>query len=290
VYSLRHGWGRPRRRRYWEARGDVVQGAQWGGNSAPPLWCGSDRLDPPRDDYKVTPELYNLDCAAYESVLLGLFTIWRGQFPEREKPNEVCVGYSRDGWSWSRPDRRGFCPISENKGDWNYGNVQSAGGCCLVVGEKLYFYCSGRGAGHVASLAVLRRDGFASMDAGEAGGTLTTRPLTFRGKFLFVNVDAPGGELRVEALDDRGEAVPPFTAAGCVPVRADRTLQRVTWEGAADLERLAARPVRFRFHLKGGRLYAFWVSPEETGASHGYVAAGGPGFSGLTDTIGAGRR
>ncbi len=286
VYSLRHGWGQPRKRRYWETRDDVVKGAQWGAVDAPPLWCGSDRLDPPREDYKVTPELYNLDCAGYESILLGLFTIWRGQFPEREKPNEVCVGYSRDGWSWSRPDRRGFLPISENKGDWNYGNVQSAGGCCLVVGDELYFYCSGRGNGWVTSLAVLRRDGFVSMDAGDSEGTLTTRPVTFRGKNLFVNVDAPAGELRAEVLDEKGEVITPFTAAESVPVRADKTRQAVTWKGAADLAALAGKTVRFRFRLTKGKLYAFWVSPEMSGASHGFVAAGGPGFTGIADTVG----
>jgi hypothetical protein len=288
VYSLRHGWGQPRRRRYWETRGDVVKGAQWGANSTPPLWCGADRLDPPRADYKVTPELYNLDCVAYESILLGLFTIWRGQFPGRPKPNEVCVGYSRDGWNWTRPDRRGFLPVSERKGDWNYGNVQSAGGCCLVVADQLFFYCSGRGTGNVTSLAVLRRDGFTSLDAGAAGGTLTTRPVTFRGRYLFVNVDAPGGELRAEVLDEGGKVLAPFSAADCTPVRADRTLQRVTWRKAADLGRLAGKPVKFRFHLTNGKLYAFWVSPETSGASHGYIAAGGPGLSGVTDTVGAG--
>ncbi len=220
--------------------------------------------------------------------MLGLFTIWRGQFSERPKPNEVCVGYSRDGWSWTRPDRRGFIPVSENKGDWNYGNVQSAGGCCLVVGDKLYFYCSGRGAGNVTSLAVLRRDGFVSMDAGDKEGTLTTRPVTFRGKHLFVNVDAPDGELRAEVLDDRGDVVSPFAAADCTPVRGDKTLQRVVWKDAADLGRVAGKTVQFRFRLRNGRLYAFWVSPEESGASHGYVAAGGPGFTGLTDDAGTG--
>ena len=71
----------------------------------------------------------------------------------------------------------------------------------------------------------------------------------------------------------------------CVPVRADRTLQPLTWR-AGDLARVAGKPVKFRFHLKGGRLYAFWVSPEASGASHGYVAAGGPGFTGPTDTVG----
>jgi hypothetical protein len=226
VYSLRHGWGQPRRRRYWETRDDVVKGAQWGANSVPAMWCGADRLHPPRQDYKVTPELYNLDCVAYESILLGLFTIWRGQFSERPKPNEVCVGYSRDGWSWTRPDRRGFLPISENKGDWNWGNVQSAGGCCLVVGDQLYFYCSGRGDGNVTSLAILRRDGFTSMDAGKEEVTLTTRPVRFRGRYGFVNVDAVKGELRLEILDRNDQVISPFSRANCTPIRVDRTRRR----------------------------------------------------------------
>jgi hypothetical protein len=289
VYSLRHGWGQPRKRRYWETKDDVVKGAQWGAVDAPPLWCGSDKLDPPRDDYKVIPELYNLDCVAYESIVLGLFSIWRGQFPERPKPNEVCVGYSRDGWSWARPDRRGFLPISETKGDWNWGNVQSAGGGCLVVGDELYFYCSGRGEGNVTSLAKLRRDGFTSLDAGDKEGTVTTRTLTFSGKYLFVNVDCAAGELRAEVLDDKGEVLAPYRVANCVPVRADKTLQRVQWKDAADLGRVSGKKVQFRFHLTNGKLYAFWVSVAESGASHGYVAAGGPGFTGLTDTAGAGK-
>ena len=59
----------------------------------------------------------------------------------------------------------------------------------------------------------------------------------------------------------------------------------VTWK-AAGLGALAGKPVRFRFHLRNGRLYAFWVSPDASGASHGYVAAGGPGFAGPVDTVG----
>lgn len=48
----------------------------------------------------------------------------------------------------------------------------------------------------------------------------------------------------------------------------------------------AGRPVRFRFQLTNGSLYSFWVSPEESGASYGYVGAGGPGFTEPTDTVG----
>jgi hypothetical protein len=145
-------------------------------------------------------------------------------------------------------------------------------------------------------LATLRRDGFVSMDhPGTAKvtrvtalppGTLVTRPVRFSGKHLFVNLAAASGELRVEVLDEAGKTIAPFSSAACVPVRGDSTCARVTWTGAADLAAVANRAVRFRFQVNRGALYAFWVSAETTGASRGYVAAGGPGFTGPTDTIG----
>ena len=185
--------------------------------------------------------------------------------------------------------------MSEHYGDWNWGNVQSAGGCCLVVGDQLYFYVSGRAGrrGSTASgvcttgLAVLRRDGFASLDAGSAEGSLTTRLVTFRGRHLFVNAETSGGELRAEVLDRDGTPIPGLTRAACEAVRGDGTQQPVRWKGGAELAQVAGRPVKIRFHLRGGKLYAFWVSPEASGASHGYVAAGGPGYTGPTDTVGS---
>jgi hypothetical protein len=299
VFSIRHAytWSRGtygfERRRSYVENADVRAASQWKVGEPLP-WADVDRLDPPRQDLKVRPQLYNLDCAPYESLLLGFFTIWRGQPADRHKPNSWSLGYSRDGWDWSRPDRRPFCDITDRTGDWNAHNVQSAGGGCLVVGDKLYFYVSGR-AGKAGSnnagvcstgLAVLRRDGFASMDAGATPGVLTTRPVKFAGKRLFVNVDAPAGDLRVEVLDERGVLIAPFTRGACLPVRGDTTLQEVRWEGAEDLSKVAQNPVRFRFHLTDGRLYSFWVSPDVSGASHGYVAAGGPGLPGPTDTVG----
>ena len=278
VYSLRHGWGQPRRRRYWE-RADLDRSPMWEQLAEAPMWIGSDTLDPPRENYQVPCQLYNLDAVAYESLMVGLFTIWRGQFPDRQKPNEVVAAYSRDGWSWTRPDRRAFLPVSETFGDWNYANVQSAGGGFLVAGDELRFYASARsgekgGAKQgtcTTGLATLRRDGFASMDAPSGGGTMTTRPLRYSGKHLFVNLD---GELRVEALDADGKKV-----AESPVVKGDKTLLAVP----CDLASLAGKPARFRFHLASGRLYAFWVSADPSGKSGGYVAAGGPAYPGPRD-------
>jgi hypothetical protein len=118
-------------------------------------------------------------------------------------------------------------------------------------------------------LAMLRRDGFASMDG---AGALTTRPVQFNGDHLFVNAN---GELRVEVLDEAGKVL-----AASKPVSGDHTKVKVEMP---ELSTLAGKPVRFRFHLARGSLYAFWVTPDASGASNGFVGAGGPDFSGVRD-------
>jgi hypothetical protein len=306
VFGIRASQ-RGRSRLYWETTDffSFSDAAAAKGEFVP--WTGADNADPPRDDLRVPPQLYNLDCVAYESLLLGLFSVWRGDYrnattPEgkeqqaagRPKQNSICTGFSRDGYHWDRPDRRPFLPVSEKPGDWNWGNVQSAAPCCLIVGNQLWFYVSGRAgksfpgcqnadAGATTGLATLRRDGFASLDASEQGGTLTTRPVVFHGKHLFANLDAPGGELRAEVLDERNQPIAPFDREHCRAVRGDLVKQAVTWNGADDLSAVAGKPVRLRFHLTRGSLYAFWVSADAGGASGGYIAGGGPDFSGPRD-------
>lgn len=266
-------------------------------------WVSGEKDDPRNPNAQwsgLAPQLYNLDATPYESLMLGLFAIWQG--PNNadcgrlriQKRNEVLLGFSRDGFHWSRPDRTRFLEVDEREDAWNMGNVQSVGGGCLVVGDRLFFYFSGRAkpkgewdADASTGLAFLRRDGFASMDAGEKGGTLTTRPVSFKGRHLFVNLACPQGEFRAEVLGADGQAIAPFTAANCLPLTCDKTLAAVAWKGADDLAALRGKPVRFRFHLRSGSLYAFWLSPDASGASHGYTAAGGPGLPGPADTAGS---
>ena len=279
----------------------------------PVFWARSDEADRPDPAGKnIRPQLYKIDAVAYESVMLGLFevlygphngTCAQGGFP---KITELQVAFSRDGFHWDRQQRKPFIAATRQAGDWDRAYITSTGGCCLIVGDRLHFYYgafqgdetnkavnlkpgmdvwTGMYAKAATGLATLRRDGFASMNA-DAKGTLTTVPVTFQGSHLFVNVDAPQGSLQSEILDEAGRAIAPFTRENSSPIQADSTRQRLQWKGAADLSALRGKKVRFRFHLTSGRLYAFWVSPDATGASHGYVAAGGPGFTGATDTAG----
>jgi hypothetical protein len=253
--------------------------------------------------YGDPPQLYNLDAVGYESLMLGVFSILKGPTSskgwDKHKMAKICdleFAYSRDGFHWDRPDRTPFLASARKEGEWDRGYLHTTAGICTIVGDRLYFTYGGwsgigpKGpnvyAGGAIGVAFLRRDGFASMGAKEKEGTLTTRPVTFRGKHMFVNLDAPKGELRVEVLDESGKVIAPFTAENCMAVKGDKTRAQVTWQGVDDLSKLADRKVKFRFQLRQGELYAFWVTPSASGASYGYVAAGGPAFKGPMDTEG----
>ncbi|MCH9653321.1 MAG: hypothetical protein K0U86_14825 [Planctomycetes bacterium] len=262
-----------------------------------PMWACADSLDRVKkvEYVEECPDLYNLDATPYESLILGLFSIHaKVAGVDRPKINYVTLGFSRDGFHWLRPDRRPFLDVSEDKDAWNYGNVQSAGGGCLVMGDKLYFYCSGRnshktpddGSGATTGLAILRRDGFASLEATRKPGTLTTHLVTFNGKHLFVNLRCPQGSLRAEVLDEQGQPIAPYLLENSDSLQADTTLAQIRWKGATDLSSLSGKAVHFRFHLENGGLYSFWVSPDSSGASYGYVAAGSPGLTNNRDTLG----
>ena len=298
VFSLRADEpNMTRYRQYVESRD--FRTARWEA-TGPVTWVGADALDVRRADLQTTPQIYNLDAVAYESVMLGLVTMFRGERPDREKPNDLCVAFSRDGFHWSRTSREPFIPVSERQGDWNWSNVQSAGGCCLVVGDRLYFYVSGRQGipgsnlpGECSTgLATLRRDGFASLTdqwppgaprlAAQGAPRITTRPIKFSGQHLFVNA-VIDGSIRVEVLDAAGRVIEPFTLEGCVPVSGDGTRLAVKWKGAPSLSGLAGQAVRLRFTLARARLFAFWISPSASGESRGYLAAGGPGYTRPTD-------
>jgi len=117
------------------------------------------------------------------------------------------------------------------------------------------------------------------------GSRLQTRIVTFTGNHLFVNADTSNGQLLVEALDENGNVLPGFSKANCTPLHVNKTLQQVTWPGG-NLGTLSGKKVKFKFYLTNGSLYSFWVMPSAQGASYGYVAAGGPGFTSVIDTVG----
>ena len=300
VYSMRtdFGPGQPIRARSYAEADTLEEGAPL---THPVYWVRADRYDPVLAEVGDVPTLYNLDAVAYESVLLGAFTIFCG--PENDvcdrtgipKHTELHLAYSRDGFHWYRPkERTAFLrPAYGDPDSWERGYLHSNNALCVINGDELWFYYTafrgdeskvnrpphedGMYDNASTGLAILRRDGFASMNASRYRAVLTTRPLSAGGEYLFVNGDFHKGSLRAAVLDESGKPIPGYTEADCVPMETDSTCCRLTWNGHATLDGRNGRSFRLRFEGTNGSLYAFWLSDHEDGRSHGYLAGGAVG-------------
>jgi len=117
---------------------------------------------------------------------------------------------------------------------------------------------TGRETGAVVRRYSMRIDGFVSLCAPLVGGELLTKPLTFAGSRLVLNVStSAAGAVRVEIQNADGRPVPGFALADCREVYGDDLERTVAWKGNADLGALAGKPVRLRFEVKDADLYSF---------------------------------
>ena len=183
-------------------------------------------------DYKV--DVYHMSPFRYESLYLGAPSLYhstgKNTMSNTDGFHVVQLVSSRDLKNWTRQgDRKAFIAPSPIGGG-AYDTVQILGPASAVVRDKeLWFYYTGirtRGPGYKMSggalgstggaicLAVLRRDGFISLDAGEKKGTIVTKPFKVPSNRLFVNVDAFKGELRAEVLGKAGNVLAQYWVLG----------------------------------------------------------------------------
>ena len=94
----------------------------------------------------------------------------------------------------------------------------------------------------------LRVDGFVSVQAPLSGGEVVTKPITFTGHHLTINLStSAAGSVRVEIQD----------ASGQPEVFGDSLDRVIHWRQGSDVSRLAGRTVKLRFEVKDADLYSF---------------------------------
>jgi hypothetical protein len=184
---------------------------------------------------------------------------------------ETQLAVSRDGITWTR-HRTPYFPI------WRYEDLylQVVMGFPGLIHKPTHIeqYFSGYNFTHGDTTArerlsgramgglfrsVQRIDGFTSADFSYTGGTLTTKPFTFDGKSLLLNVaTAAPGEARVAICDEAGSDIDGFSMKQCRIVNGDFLDKKVEWtDGASDVSRLSGKPVRLRFDARGTKLFSF---------------------------------
>ena len=222
-------------------------------------------LVPDAQDEGIT-EFYGVTPYIRGDLYLGFLRVLRDDLPADPGGPVEGIGYtelvtSRDGENWQRHHEIFF--------DRNYepGTFDHAFAYIATVAEvddELYFQYSGLSTGHkvggrAIGMAKLRKDGFVSLDAGEAPGLLRTPLVLLDASRLSLNINAADGEVKVQVVDDSGQPVPGFTFADCQPVSGDSLHKMVRWR--RPLTALQGQPLHLEFSLRRAELYGFQLKP-----------------------------
>ncbi len=105
----------------------------------------------------------------------------------------------------------------------------------------------------------IRIDGFVSLAAPLAGGELVTRPITFEGNRLSLNLStSAAGSVRVEIQDGTGKPVPGYTLDESHELYGDSLDLAAAWKGTETyVGGLAGMPVRLRFVVRDADLFSY---------------------------------
>lgn len=222
---------------------------------------------------------YVMSVFPYQGMYLGLLSVFdvsggggtkKFTAGGEDGPVQVELTSSRDLINWHRvADRALFIPrgpddafdastiytanrpvILDDEIRIYYGGIKHSHGSGLYHGGEYDKTRLGSGIG----LATLPIDRFVSISAGDtpAPGTLTTKPLRFKGDQLVINASAPNGSIRIEILDEKGQPIDGYAGR----FTGDALRHQVNWQGAKDLSALIGRTVRLRFHLHHADLYS----------------------------------
>ena len=143
---------------------------------------------------------------------------------------------------------------------------QVIGGGIVVDGDQIKAYYTGYDDTHdivpmhsCIGLATMRKDGFASIDAGAEPGKLITKRLAgIGGQPLHVNCDTTRGWLRVIVLDENDRVITGYHKNDGRFIRGDNIDTIVTWD---EHDRLPTgySSLRLVFLMQNASLYSFMV-------------------------------
>ena len=213
--------------------------------------------------------LYTNECWAYDRAP-GTYLMFPSRYVAHRMPdpdwydgpgvNDIVFMSSRDGIHFDRSFMEAFMRPGLDKNNWHERGIYFQHGIYQTSPPELTMYVTEniKTPGVHVRRYTLRPDGFVSVNAGYAGGELTTQPFVFEGDQMELNYSTSAvGTLRVELQDENGNAIPGYGLDDCPEMFADEIEGAVRWKQGGDVGRLAGSPVRLRFSLNDANLYAF---------------------------------
>lgn len=199
------------------------------------------------------------------------------EWPLREKRMTVSPRYgtavtdsvyitSRDGRNFRQSNDVFLRPGLRTRHNWSYGDnyiawhvVETASTKDDAPRELSLYATESYFTGRQSRLRrySLRLDGFASIHAKLQQGEFTTKPITFSGKELSLNVatSAPGF-VQVEICSPDGTPIPGFTLADCDIIYGDSLDRRVSWKQDTSVESLIGQAIVLRVVIQEADVYS----------------------------------
>jgi hypothetical protein len=215
-------------------------------------------------------EHYCMPIFVYGNHYLGMLSIlYLIDGRDSNGGGDLQLTFSHDGSKWHRHPQRQTLIAPSRAVPALFPTYVSINGP-LEIGDELWlYYTEANGAHPIAPFdkavsqiraATWRKDGFVSLEA--AGpAVLTTRPLTFDGRRLLLNIKCAKG-VRAALLDGDGRPLPGMDLKDCNPVEGNQVRGAVAWGGRSDLSALKGKAVRLRIETTGGSLYSFRFSSD----------------------------
>ncbi|WP_168205009.1 LamG domain-containing protein [Bythopirellula goksoeyrii] len=180
---------------------------------------------------------------------------------------ETQLAVSRNGKDWERFPRPAYVGIGEHAGR-DVVNAYIAHGM-VRRGDEIWQYYFGETQYHSAYRhdptgrgvyrLVQRLDGFVSLDSPyDDEAVVITRPLTFEGNRLTLNIDTDAtGYAQIGLLDEQGAPISGFSVDECVYVNGDFIDTEIAWiEQGSDLSGFQGKTIQLEIRMRGSKLYA----------------------------------
>jgi hypothetical protein len=247
-------------------------GLRWTKPVEGPVFVADD-LDPD------ATQIYGMPVFPYQGLYVGLPWIYSarwfksGSYTDRRLYEaeqgspctmDVQLAWSWDLVNWTRPPQRACFIPRGAKGQFDSEMIYTAR-APVQVGDRLYFYYGGMDGPHNArklnaaiGLGMLRLDGFCSLHAGVAEGSLISRREPLRTPYITINArTAADGYVAAELLDTANRVIPGFSRAECRPFTGDSVRHRLGWRSAALPPAQLTTETKIRFVLKNADLYSY---------------------------------
>ncbi|HEY0863946.1 MAG TPA: LamG-like jellyroll fold domain-containing protein [Lacunisphaera sp.] len=269
---------------WWLDNGPLTPGDF--GVELPTVFAPDDRIDPPgsgvyvpkADKYPWAPDTYLAFPAMYFDYEEPDQPATRRVLYEEKSRGlgsglvETQVAASRDGVTWKRYPAPAYVAVGEYQGRRLHQIYHAEG--MVRRGDEIwqYFHASEEyhspakknPAGVGVYRTVHRLDGFVSAESPyDQLATLVTRPLTFAGNRLELNIDTRGlGYALVGLEDEHGRPIPGYSVDDCVFINGNFVRHTVEWLGrGTDVSALAGRTVRVVVRMRNTSLYALQFVP-----------------------------